>query len=371
MLHRPVLAAKDASAGTAAQIMRALEEIWQLCVLCLMAAILSGILIWFFDHKANSGHFPNSFWSGIREGLWWAIVTMTTVGYGDKTPKSFLGRAYASLWMIIGMLLMSTFTAQISSSITADGLSPLNEIFGSKIGVPLGSRNFFMRYCYGAESVKAYSTEHELLDGLQNGTLDKIWLFDCKAKSHFDFMIVDVLEEYSSSPSIGVGIQLTNRSKTDENFTYCMEYWRQKIQLKWEMNWYSGSGMTDDGLTSGMADDGLKSGVEDDGLEDINETDMPDVSCFKQYSRGKQRQRIKPASSETHLTFMDYILLACGCLTIILMTIGTLWNISARVRHMEKTAGNNVDIEMGVLDIGLGTVGVKTKELTPVSAGLT
>ncbi len=51
MLHRPVLAAKDASAGTAAQILRALEEIWQLCVLCLMAAILSGILIWFFVSK--------------------------------------------------------------------------------------------------------------------------------------------------------------------------------------------------------------------------------------------------------------------------------------------------------------------------------
>ena len=40
---------------------------------------------------------------------------------------------YASLWMIIGMLLMSTITAQISSSITADGLRPLNDVFGSKV----------------------------------------------------------------------------------------------------------------------------------------------------------------------------------------------------------------------------------------------
>ncbi|KAL9963405.1 hypothetical protein ACROYT_G026915 [Oculina patagonica] len=341
MLHRPVLAAKDASAGTAGQILRALEEIWQLFVLCLMAAILSGILIWFFDHKANSGHFPNSFWSGIREGLWWAIVTMTTVGYGDKTPRSFLGRAYASLWMIIGMLLMSTFTAQISSSITADGLSPLNEIFGSRIGVPLGSRNYFMKYCYGAESVTENSTEHELLDSLQKGTVNKIWLFDCKAKAHFDFMIVDVLEEYSWLPNIGVGIQLTNKSSTYDNFTKCMEDWMDEMESEW-LNRDSGLGM-----------------------------DEPDENCFKKYSRGKNRQYIKPASSETHLTFMDYILLACGCLIIILLTIGTLWNISARVRHMEKRAGNNVDIEMGVLDIGLGAIGVKTKELTPVSAGLT
>ena len=53
--------------------------------------------------------------------------------YGDKAPKSSLARMYASLWMIIGMLLMSTITAQISSSITADGLRPLNDVFGSKV----------------------------------------------------------------------------------------------------------------------------------------------------------------------------------------------------------------------------------------------
>lgn len=47
-LHRPVLATKEASASTASQILRAFEQIWQLFILCLMAAMLSGILIWFF-----------------------------------------------------------------------------------------------------------------------------------------------------------------------------------------------------------------------------------------------------------------------------------------------------------------------------------
>ena len=45
----------------------------------------------------------------------------------------WLGCMPHSLWMIIGMLLMSTITAQISSSITADGLRPLNDMFGSKV----------------------------------------------------------------------------------------------------------------------------------------------------------------------------------------------------------------------------------------------
>jgi len=46
-LHRPVLATKEACTNTASQILRAFEKIWQLLILCLMAAMLSGILIWF------------------------------------------------------------------------------------------------------------------------------------------------------------------------------------------------------------------------------------------------------------------------------------------------------------------------------------
>jgi len=346
-LHRPVLATKEASTNTASQILRAFEKIWQLFILCLMAAMLSGILIWFFDHKANSGHFPNSFWSGIREGLWWAIVTMTTVGYGDKTPRSFLARAYASLWMIIGMLLMSTFTAQISSSITADGLSPLNELFGNKIGVPLGSKGFFQKYCYGAESVIEYSTERELLTSLQNGTVDKVWMFGCQANHKEispDFTIVSVLDDdfMRQKPTIGVRVQFLNRSYFDQNFTECLEM---------------------DG------DDDDNDRDDDDDDDDDNLFWKQDFRCLKDHSRGKYRQDVKRASSTRRLGLIDHVLLACGALIIILLTIGALWNVSIRVRHMEITAGNAVDVEKGVWNIELGvkTSELQTKELTVVS----
>jgi len=179
--------------------------------------------------------------------LWWAIVTMTTVGYGDKTPRSFLGRAYASLWMIIGMLLMSVFTAQISSFITADELSPLNEILGSKIGVPLGSKNFFRKYCYGAESVTEYSTERELLASLQNDTEDKVWLFNCQEKEtspDLDFMIVSVLDDelfvLPKPPTLGVNVQLLNRSNFDQEFVNCLKK-SENRELKMKLGLQSAS----------------------------------------------------------------------------------------------------------------------------------
>ena len=53
--------------------------------------------------------------------------------YGDKTPKSILARVYASLWMIVGLILMSLITAQVSSIITSENLRSLDEEFGKKV----------------------------------------------------------------------------------------------------------------------------------------------------------------------------------------------------------------------------------------------
>ena len=46
-----------------------------------------------------------------------------------------------------------------------------------------------------------------------------------------------------------------------------------------------------------------------------------------------------PASSTRQLELIDYVLLACGALIIILLTVGALWNVSVRVRHMGDTTG--------------------------------
>jgi hypothetical protein len=45
-----------------------------------------------------------------HEGVYWAVVTMTTVGYGDKTPKSHLGRTLAVVWMVGSLILVSLLT---------------------------------------------------------------------------------------------------------------------------------------------------------------------------------------------------------------------------------------------------------------------
>jgi voltage-gated potassium channel len=72
----------------------------------LSVAIVAGLLIRSFDHEA----FPT-----VGSGLWWAVQTVTTVGYGDKVPTSTEGRLVAAVVMISGLGFMTVLTASISA----------------------------------------------------------------------------------------------------------------------------------------------------------------------------------------------------------------------------------------------------------------
>jgi voltage-gated potassium channel len=54
------------------------------------------------------------------DGIWWALVTVTTVGYGDITPTTTAGRFVASGLMLIGLGLIATVTAIVSAKFIAN-----------------------------------------------------------------------------------------------------------------------------------------------------------------------------------------------------------------------------------------------------------
>lgn len=85
----------------------------------ILMLFISANAVWFFERKKNPAMFPgDNYFKGIWESIWWAAVTITTVGYGDKTPKSSVGRFIALIWMFSGVFLISFFAASVSSSLT-------------------------------------------------------------------------------------------------------------------------------------------------------------------------------------------------------------------------------------------------------------
>ena len=62
---------------------------------------------------------PDNGYTSIPVGVYWAITTMTTVGFGDITPKTDLGRLLASLMMLLGWGTLAVPTGIVSAEFTA------------------------------------------------------------------------------------------------------------------------------------------------------------------------------------------------------------------------------------------------------------
>jgi voltage-gated potassium channel len=58
-------------------------------------------------------------YTSIWEGMWWALQTVTTVGYGDVTPENVAGRFVAGAVMLAGVALVAIVTAAVTSSFVA------------------------------------------------------------------------------------------------------------------------------------------------------------------------------------------------------------------------------------------------------------
>ena len=69
--------------------------------------VVAGLLVTVLDSET----FPS-----IGSGLWWAVQTVTTVGYGDDIPTSLAGRLVAALVMLLGIGFLTVITASITST---------------------------------------------------------------------------------------------------------------------------------------------------------------------------------------------------------------------------------------------------------------
>ena len=85
--------------------------------------ILGGTSIYLVELKAN----PEI--NSLVDGIWWALVTVTTVGFGDITPVTLLGRILGGVLMVAGMFALASFAGIVGSSLVRSVLSIREEQF--------------------------------------------------------------------------------------------------------------------------------------------------------------------------------------------------------------------------------------------------
>ena len=72
--------------------------------------LIGSLLALLFERNA-----PGSNIHSYKDAIWWAVVTVTTVGYGDRFPVTEGGRAVAVVLMFVGIGLIGTLTATVAS----------------------------------------------------------------------------------------------------------------------------------------------------------------------------------------------------------------------------------------------------------------
>lgn len=170
---------------TGSAVWHTVSRLWSwefFAVLGLLVGLLLivGALFWLAERRHNSAMFGGGPAQGIGSSFWWAAVTMTTVGYGDKAPITFAGRLIALVWMFAAVIIISSFTAAIATSLTVSRLEStvrnVDDLPRVRVATVTGS--------VSAQFLERHNTGYSHFDGL-SGALEAM------NRGKFDAVVYD------------------------------------------------------------------------------------------------------------------------------------------------------------------------------------
>ena len=147
-------------------------------VLCLFVV---GNLLWFAERHHNGEQFSKSYSKGVKEGMWCALATFTTVGYGDRFPVTSLGRLIAGVWMILSLVVVTSLTAGIATTLAiafsnqpSEQFNSPSDLKGARVStVGKGSAQASWAKFYGAR-VSETERMSEAINLLADGQVDGV-----------------------------------------------------------------------------------------------------------------------------------------------------------------------------------------------------
>ncbi len=152
----------------------------QILLLAVLGLVILAHLIWLVERNRTDEEgtdFDPGYLRGIWDGFWWATVTVTTVGYGDKAPRSFGGRVIALLAMLLSLFLVGAFVSQVTDilqeSRADSSVAGLDDVGDAPVGVVAGSTFASFVASQGVETVD-YPTQREVFEAAERGDIDLV-----------------------------------------------------------------------------------------------------------------------------------------------------------------------------------------------------
>jgi len=168
-----------------------------------------GHLFWFFERHANEDHFREFYAEGVMDGLWFAMVTVTTVGYGDKVPITGAGRFIGAFWMLFGLICFGLFGGQVINQLSelqaAADIQDVNGIDGRTVGI-LASTNAASLSTRFAFNPQRYNNMFDATTALREKRIDALLVPHSNILHHFREERMD--EEACGNPLKIVGSPL-------------------------------------------------------------------------------------------------------------------------------------------------------------------
>ncbi|MDJ0783532.1 MAG: glycine betaine/L-proline ABC transporter substrate-binding protein ProX [Desulfosarcinaceae bacterium] len=151
-----------------------------------LVLIAAAHVIWLLERRHNPQFSPH-YRQGIWQSIWWAVVTVTTVGYGDKTPTGGRGRAFGLLWILAGYFVFAYFTATVTSTVTVRELhSSINDpsdLYSKRVATVEKSTAEAFLDTQGI-SCRRLKTIDAAFGLLENGEVDAI-VYDAPVLQHY------------------------------------------------------------------------------------------------------------------------------------------------------------------------------------------
>jgi len=144
-------------------------------------------VIWWIERDRNPS-FSRRYPAGLWDAIYWALVTVTTVGYGDKTPRSPFGQVVALVLIFFGYITFAWFTATVASSLTVSQLEGAilgpGDLAGKRVATVVGSTGEqFLRHLPQVH-VLTYALIDDAFPALLDGRADAI-VYDYPSLSYF------------------------------------------------------------------------------------------------------------------------------------------------------------------------------------------